>query len=346
MAGWTQEYSTNKDWANKVLRKVHETVDTPVTVRKERRKQSWLVDFLVRLVREKPLGLVGAVITLLLFLAGIFADVIMPYPFAEMHLRDAFQAPSGQHIMGTDDLGRDLFSRVVYGARISMIVGLGGATLGTILSTILGIVSGYYGGKTDLFLQRFVDSWMSFPGLFLMLSMITIIGQGMWQLIIVIGLLYGIGGSRIVRSAVIGIKENAYVQAAVATGCPPSRMLLKHILPNVMAPIIILFTTRLPSMILLESTLSFLGYGIPPPTPSWGGLLGQSGRDNMLIAPWLAIWPGVAISMAVYGVNIFGDAIRDLLDPRLRGGLGRYSGAKPKISRARRRAGISSDNDR
>jgi len=341
MAGWTHGYSTNKDWANEVLRKVHNTVDTPVTVRKERHKQSWLVDFLVRLVKEKPLGLVGAVITILLFLTGIFADVIMPYPFAEMHLRDAFQAPSTQYIMGTDDLGRDLFSRVIYGARISMIVGLGGATLGTIISVILGIVSGYFGGKIDLFLQRFVDSWMSFPGLFLMLSMIAIIGQGMWQLVTVIGLLYGIGGSRIVRSAVIGIKENAYVQAAVATGCSPARMLVKHILPNVMAPIIILFTTRLPSMILLESTLSFLGYGIPPPTPSWGALLGQSGRDNMLVAPWIAIWPGIAISLTVYGVNIFGDAVRDLMDPRLRGGLGRYSGTKPKIRRARKSAEVS-----
>jgi len=346
MAGWTQEYTTNKDWTNEVLRKVHETVDTPIAVGIERRKQNWLTDFLVRLVKEKPLGLFGAVITLLLFLTGIFADVIMPYPFAEIHLRDAFQAPSGQYIMGTDELGRDVLSRVIYGARISVIVGLAGATLGTAISTILGIISGYYGGKTDLIVQRFVDAWMSFPGLFLMLSMIAIIGKGMWQVVVVMGLLYGVGGSRIVRSAVIGIKENVYVQAAVATGCSPSRMLLKHILPNVMAPIIILFTTRLPSMILLESTLSFLGYGIPPPTPSWGGLLGQSGRDNMLVAPWIAIWPGIMLSMVVYGVNIFGDAIRDLLDPRLRGGLGRYSGAKPKIARARRRAGISSDNNR
>jgi peptide/nickel transport system permease protein len=292
------------------------------------KKRGFWTDFLVRLVREKPLGAIGGVITLLLLFTGIFADVVTPYPYKKMHLRDAFQAPSAKYLLGTDDIGRDLLSRVIYGARISMLVGLLGSTFATVLSAIIGIISGYFGGKIDLFVQRFVDSWMSFPGLFLMLSMIAIIGQGLWQVIFVIGLLYAIGGSRIVRSAVIGIKENTYVRAAEAVGCSTSRILILHILPNVVAPIIILFTTRLPAMILMEATMSFLGYGIPPPTPSWGGLLGQSGRDNLLIAPWIAIWPGIALSLAVYGVNIFGDAVRDLLDPRLRGGLGRYSGGK------------------
>lgn len=303
-----------------------------------RRRRVWLVDFVVRLVKDKPLGTVGAVITLAFLLIAILADVLMPYPYAEMHLRDAFQSPSSQYLMGTDDLGRDVFSRVIYGARISLIVGLAGATLATILSVIIGVISGYFGGKLDLVLQRVVDAWMSFPGIFLMLSMIAIIGTGLWQIIVVIGLLYAIGGSRIVRSAVISIKANVYVQAAEAIGCTPWTMLTRHILPNVMAPIIILFTTRLPSMILLEATMSFLGYGIPPPTPTWGSLLGQSGRDNMLVAPWIAIWPGVALSLVVYGVNIFGDAVRDLLDPRLRGGMGRYSGVKAKIPSAKKRA--------
>ena len=290
--------------------------------------RSFWADFFVRLVKEKPLGAFGGAITLLLLLTAILADVITPYAYTKMHLRDAFQAPSAQYLLGTDDIGRDLLSRVIYGARISMLVGLLGALFATILSAVIGITSGYFGGKFDLFVQRFVDSWMSFPGIFLMLSMIAIIGQGLWQVIIVIGLLYAIGGSRIVRSAVIGIKGNIYVSAAESVGCSTSRILIRHILPNVMAPIIILFTTRLPAMILMESTMSFLGYGIPPPTTSWGGLLGQSGRDNLLIAPWIAIWPGVALSLAVYSVNIFGDAVRDLLDPRLRGGLGRYSGGK------------------
>jgi peptide/nickel transport system permease protein len=299
----------------------------------QQKRRFFLADFVVRLVREKPFGTVGGVITLVLFLTGVLADVLMPYPYAEMHLRDALQPPSAQYLLGTDDLGRDLLSRVIYGARISMTVGLGGATLATVLSALLGIASGYFGGKFDIVLQRFVDAWMCFPGIFLMISMIAIIGQGLWQVIIVISLLYAISGSRIVRGAVIGIRENIYVQAAEAVGCPTWRLLLKHILPNVMAPIIVLFTTRLPSMILLESTMSFLGYGIPPPTPSWGGLLGQTGRDNMLAAPWIALAPGVALSLAVYGVNIFGDAVRDLLDPRLRGGLGRYSGVKIKRPR-------------
>ena len=307
------------------------------------KRRSFFADFFVRLVKEKPLGAIGGAITLLLFLTGILADFITPYTYTKMHLRDAFQAPSAQYLLGTDDIGRDLLSRIIYGARISMMVGLLGSTFATALSAIIGITSGYFGGKFDLFVQRFVDAWMSFPGIFLMLSMIAIIGQGLWQVIAVIGLLYAIGGSRIVRSAVLGIKENVYVHAAESVGCSTSRILIRHILPNVMAPIIILFTTRLPAMILMESTMSFLGYGIPPPTPSWGGLLGQSGRDNMLIAPWIAIWPGVALSLAVYSVNIFGDAVRDLLDPRLRGGLGRYSVKKGRKSGRGKRKGTAAE---
>jgi peptide/nickel transport system permease protein len=295
-----------------------------------KKKRSFAIDFFRRLIKEKPLGLAGAIITVLFFFTGIFADFLMPYPYREMHLKDSFQGSSASYILGTDEIGRDLLSRVIYGARISMLVGLLGATIATCLSALLGIISGYFGGKFDLVFQRFVDAWMCFPGIFLMISMIALIGQGLWQVIVVISLLYAISGSRIVRGAVIGIKENVYVQAGKGIGSPTWRILLRHILPNVMAPIIILFTTRLPSMILLEATMSFLGYGIPPPTPSWGGLLGQSGRANMLIAPWIAIWPGVALTLVVYGVNIFGDAVRDLLDPRLTGGLGRYSGARLK----------------
>ena len=297
------------------------------------KKHGAFADFLIRLFREKPLGTVTGIMSLIIVLVAIFADVLMPYPYQEMHMRDAFQSSSAQYILGTDNLGRDLLSRVIYGTRISIVVGLVGSLVATTLSTILGIVSGYFGGKVDIILQRFVDSWMCFPGLLLMISMIAFIGPGLWQVIVVISLLYAIGGSRIIRGAVISTKQNVYVQAAEAIGCSTPRMLLRHILPNVMAPVIVLFMTRLPSMILLEASMSFLGYGIPAPTPSWGGLLGQSGRNNMLVAPWIALWPGICISLVVFSFNLFGDSVRDLLDPRMRGGLGRYGGAKIKKSR-------------
>lgn len=310
--------------------------ETFTTAAIEHRKRNLLTDLMLRLVREKPLGLIGGSITLILLLTGIFASILMPYPYQEMHLKDAYQAPSSKYIMGTDNIGRDVFSRVIYGARISMIVGLVGATLATSIAITLGIISGYFGGKVDLVLQRLVDTFMCFPGLFLMMSLISVIGRGFIQVIIVMGLLYSFGGSRVIRSAVISTRENTYVQAALSTGCSSFRVLSRHILPNIMAPIIILFTTQIPGLILFEATLSFLGYGIPPPTPSWGGMLGQIGRDNMLIAPWIAIWPGVALGLSVYGISVLGDAIRDLLDPRLKGGLGRYSGMQSRIQKAQR----------
>ena len=165
---------------------------------------------------------------------------------------------------------------------------------------------------------------MSIPGLILMMVMISIIGPGIWQVIVVLGLLWGVIGSRIIRGAVIGIKENVYVAAAAAIGCSTTRILIRHILPNIMAPTIILFTMRVPAVIMTEASLSFLGVGIPAPLPSWGGMLSGSGRLYMMEAPWMAFWPGLALATVVYGINMFGDAVRDLLDPRLRGGVGRY----------------------
>jgi len=283
-----------------------------------------LVSFAIRLVKEKPLGTVGAVITLLLLLAGIFADFIAPYGMNEINAGPFLLAPSAKFWLGTDNVGRDILSRIIFGARISVIVGLSSATIATILSLLIGILCGYIGGKLDLIVQRLVDAWMCFPGLILMMVLISIIGAGMWQVITVLGLLYGIAGSRIIRGATISIKENVYVEAARAIGCPTTRILTRHILPNIMAPIIILFTTRVPNVILLEASLSFLGFGIPPPDPSWGSMLSGSGREYMFLAPWMAIWPGLTLSIVVYGINMFGDAVRDLLDPRLRGGVGHY----------------------
>ena len=176
--------------------------------------------------------------------------------------------------------------------------------------------------------QRFVDAVMSFPAIYLILTVMAVIGPGVWQVIVVLGARYGIVGSRVVRSAVIGIKENVYVEAAEAIGCTTWQVLIRHILPNIMAPLIILFTTRMALVILLEATISFLGFGIPPPTPSWGRMLSGSGRRYMLQAPWMALWPGLVLAVVVYGINMLGDAIRDILDPRLKGGMGRYGGKK------------------
>ena len=299
-------------------------VDSSSGIVAERKRHSWLVGFFIRLVKEKPLGTAGAVITLLLLFAGIFADFLAPYGMNETRVGPFLDAPSARFWLGTDHLGRDLLSRVILGARISVIVGLAATALATLLSVIIGILSGYIGGKFDLVVQRFVDAWMCMPWLPILIVIMSLVGQGMLGLIIVMGLWYGITGSRLVRSAVISIKWNVYVEAAVAIGCPTRRILTRHILPNIMAPTIILFSTSVPGVILTEAALSFLGFGIPPPEPSWGGMLSGTGRTYMEQSIWMVLWPGLALSTVVYGINMFGDAVRDLLDPRLRGGIGRY----------------------
>jgi peptide/nickel transport system permease protein len=292
---------------------------TARSVAAQKRKHSWLVGSLLKLVKEKKLGAAGGIATLFLLLIGIFADFLAPYGMNETWVGDFIAPPSSEFWLGTDNVGRDLLSRVIFGARISVIVGLGSSIMATAISLVVGMVSGYIGGKLDLIVQRIVDIWMVLPGLIIMMIMITIIGPGVWQIIIVIGITSGVPGSRIVRSAVIGVKENDYVGVAVAIGCRVSRILVRHILPNIMAPTIIVFTTRVPNAILVEASLSFLGFGIPPPTPSWGGMLSGTGRAFMFDAPWMVIWPGLALATVVYAINMFGDAVRDLLDPKLRG---------------------------
>ncbi len=300
------------------------TTDMSSEVVVEPKGRSKPAEFFIRLVKEKPLGTVGAVITLLLLLTGIFADFLAPDGMNQIHVGDFLVPPSAKYWLGTDNLGRDMLSRVIFGARVSMIVGLAAATIATLLTAFIGILSGYFGGKFDLIVQRFVDAVMCIPGLILLMVLIAMLGPGLWQVIVVSGVRWGITGSRIIRGAVIGIKENVYVQAAEAIGCSTPRILTRHILPNVMAPLIVRFSILVPNLILIEASLSFLGFGIPPPVPSWGGMLSGTGRPYMLRAPWMAIWPGLALAIVVYGVNMFGDAVRDLLDPRLRGGVGRY----------------------
>lgn len=303
-------------------------VNSSVSKVAEKHWYSSLFGFLKRLVKEKPLGAVGAVITLLLVLIGIFANFLAPYGMNQSTAQ-MLSPPSLIHLFGTDNLGRDILSRVIYGARVSLLVGLIASSISVATSIVIGTISGYIGGVFDLVLQRFVDAVMSFPSLVLLIVLISITGGGMWQIIAVIGITLGITGSRIVRGAVLSIKENVYVESSKSIGCSDATILTHHILPNIMAPIIVLFSTVVPTAILVEASLSFLGYGIPLPAASWGGMLSGSARTYMFLAPWIIIWPGLALSIVVYGVNMFGDALRDLLDPRLRGSSGRY-GAESK----------------
>src|SRR4029078_5006811 len=229
---------------------------------------------------------------------------------------------------GTDNLGRDMLSRCIYGAQLSVIIGFCAAGLATLISVVLGIVTGYLGGKVDLITQRFVDAWQSFPDLIVLIVVVSVVGPGMPQIIVTVGvllriggsrLLLGIGGSRIIRSAVVSVRENMYVHAAQSIGASTSRILWRHIFPNVLPPIIVLFTTRGGVVILIESALSFLGLGVPPPAPTWGGMLSGSGRAFMFQGPWLALARVLCVPVVVYATNVFGDALRDLLDPRMRG---------------------------
>ncbi len=293
--------------------------DPAVTASAPRRPRSPVLHFIVRLFREKPLGAAGAVVFVLFLFCGIFADVLAPYGMNQIAPLKRLRPPSLDFPFGTDNLGRDMLSRCLYGAQLSVIIGFTAAGIATIVSTLIGIVSGYLGGRFDLILQRFVDAWMSFPSLIVLIVVVSVVGPGMPQIIGTLGLLFGIGGSRIIRSAVVSVRENMYVHAAQSTGASTFRVLWRHILPNVLPPVIVLFTTNVGGVILAESGLAFLGLGVPPPAPTWGGLLSGSGRTYMLQGPWLALAPGLCLTVVVYATNMFGDALRDLLDPRMRG---------------------------
>jgi peptide/nickel transport system permease protein len=299
----------------------------PHTETQASRRHGPMVDVLVGLVREKQLGLVGGIVVVAMLVVGILADVLAPYGFNEMILADRLTPPSTYHLLGTDNTGRDLLSRLIFGARISMIVGLAGAALHVLVGFAVGATTGFRGGMVDTAVQRVVDAIQCFPSLLLYLTVMAVVGQGLIPVVLVLGISSGIYGSRTIRGAVLGIKQNTYVEAAEAIGARAGRTLVRHILPNIMPILIIEFTLAVGRMITAEAMLSFLGFGVPPPNPSWGGMLSDSGRRYMLQAPWMALWPGLALAVAVYGINMLGDALRDLWDPRLRGGVERY-GAK------------------
>ena len=286
----------------------------------------WRAPAIARLVatfaRRKPLGAIGGVIVLGLLVMAIFADRIAPHSYSASIAGARMKPPSAAFWMGTDNLSRDIWSRVVYGARISVTVGFATVALATLMATAVGVSSAYFGGAYDILMQRVVDAWISFPALVVILSMIAALGPGLANLVLALSILGAAGASRVIRAAALTVMASPYVEAARALGAGHLRIVTLYVLPNVLATILILATIGLGQVILAEAALSFLGFGIPPPYPSWGAMLSGSGRSFMYYAPWMALFPGAAISLAVFGFQMLGDALRDVLDPRLRGAAG------------------------
>ena len=290
-------------------------------------KRSFVRDLLVRLFRERPLGAWSGVVVFALCVVALFADVLAPFPFSEIHLIDRLSGSTTTYLLGTDQLGRDILSRLIHGARLSLGVGIAATSVSLVVSLLIGGVGGFVGGKLDIIIQRFVDAWLSFPGLLLLLTVLSTFGRGVLQIILILGISAGIGNARVVRSAVISIKANPYFEAARSIGSRQSRTLLRHVWPNITAPIIVIFSITVGGVIISEASLSFLGFGLPEEVPSWGAMLSKEGRKYMEVSPRLAMLPGLALTIVVYCLNMLGDALRDLLDPRLRGAGGASSGA-------------------
>jgi peptide/nickel transport system permease protein len=271
-----------------------------------------------KFILTKPLGAAGAVVIVGMALAAIFAEAIAPYDAYEINQRLQFGAPNMSHWLGTDDFGRDVLTRLIYGARIALFIGLASSLLGATAGAIIGVVSAYLGGRTDLYLQRLMDIMLAFPLLILALAIVTVLGRSIPNLILAIAIPVIPRTARIVRSSALSAKENVYVEAARAVGGSHTRVMFRHIVPNIMAPYLIVLTAQLGGAILTEASLSFLGLGTAEPTPSWGLMLSGGAPMYAEKAPWLAIFPGLAISLAVFGFNLFGDSLRDALDPKLR----------------------------
>jgi peptide/nickel transport system permease protein len=273
---------------------------------------------MAKFLRRKPLGTIGAIMLLFMVFMGLTAPVLAPFNPLEFHTSDTFQSPNATYKLGTDDKGRDILSRIMYGAQISLKVGAIAVGLGTTFGLLVGLFSGYLGGKFDFVAQRIVDSFQAFPALFLALAVTTALGRSVLNVGLALAIVTWPTASRVIRSSVLAQKNVAYIEAARAVGAQTPRILFAHILPNVVSIFIVLATAGLAQAILVEASLSFLGVGVPPPEPSWGGMLLEAQRSAVR-APWMAIFPGIAITIAVFGFSLFGDALRDYLDPRLRG---------------------------
>ena len=300
---------------------------------------------LTNFAKKKPLGFVCGFIVLVFFVVGdvipettnkasstLGLGITLPYvadqlekrvgivyPYAKQDLRARLQGSSSSHILGTDAIGRDIFSRLLYGARTAVMVSFGAVVISQTIGAVIGIMSGFYGGWVDKGLYRVVDVFQALPGLVVLITILGIFGSGLWQMIIVLGVIGGPPNSRIIRGQTIYVMASPFIEAAKVIGASDRRIMMRYVLPNVFALIILSATVSLGFIVLLEASLSFLGYGLPPPFPSWGQMLSLEGRQYMRTQPGLAIYPGVAIGILVFSFNLFGDALRDVLDPRLRG---------------------------
>jgi peptide/nickel transport system permease protein len=274
---------------------------------------------IARFARKKPLGAAGGALILAMLVTAIFAEVLQTHDPIATDAAATLAGPSAEHWLGTDHLGRDIYSRIVHGARVSLIVGVASTLLGSVLGGIIGLLSGYVGGNTDMITQRILDILQGLPLLVLALVMSAALGPAVHNVIIAISIPIIPRAARVIRSSVLSIREMQYVEAARSLGVRHLRIAFRHILPNTMGPFIVLCTAQLGSAILVEATLSFLGLGVPEPYPSWGRMLSVSASEYAQKAPHLVLFPGIAISLAVFGSNLLGDALRDTLDPRLRG---------------------------
>jgi len=290
------------------------TAGLPAVTTRPRAANLW------RAARRKPVGAMSLVIILVMVFMALFAEAIAPFDPVFQDYDSIMQPPTPLHLFGTDNLGRDLFSRIIHGSRISLQIGIAAMILSTGLGAAIALVSGFAGGKLDLVVQRVMDAWMAFPLIIFALAVLAALGPGLTQTIVAVGVVGIPSTSRVIRGSVMAEKQNMYVEAARALGASPLRQMVAHVLPNVIAPILVIATLRLAQAILTEASLSFLGLGVPPPAPAWGSMLSGHSRTYMLAAPWMAVWPGVAISLAVLSWNLLGDALRDIWDPRQKAG--------------------------
>jgi peptide/nickel transport system permease protein len=296
-----------------------EAVAQPFPATRASARQSVKRNPIVSFVLNKPLGAFGAAVLIVLVITAIFADFIAPYDPIQQNVPYRLRPPDESFWFGTDIYGRDVFSRIVYGARISLYVGLLSVIIGTVIGMVIGASSGFFGGSFDLWIQRVMDAIMGFPPIVLALILVVALGPSLNSVTVAIAVTYMPRVARLARSSALAIKEEAFVDAARTIGCTAHQIMLRHVMPNSLTPVFVLATGQLGNAIVAEATLSFLGLGVPPPDPSWGGMLQFGAKGYLESAPWLTIFPGLALSSVVFAFALFGDAIRDVLDPRLKG---------------------------
>ena len=285
-----------------------------------RRPQRSVFQRLAHFARTKPLGAASALILLVVILLALFAPLVVPYDPTAFTPGQERKGYSAEHLLGTDQFGRDVLSRTLFGARTSLAISLAAVVVGSFTGALLGIVSGYYMGRFDMWLQRIMDALMAFPGLILAMAVVAVLGASGINIVIAIGLGFLPRVGRITRSSAMSLRERQFIDAARAIGNRDWAIILRHIIPNAVAPFLVVITAELGGAILAESSLSFLGLGTQEPNPSLGAMLSRASQQYFMRAPWMAIWPGVALSLTVFAFNVFGDALRDVLDPRLRRG--------------------------